>query len=385
VLTERLEFAPERDAEIFAEVPAAPAVFLLRADDPHADPYVSKTANLRRRLQRLLGPVEERTKKLNLRNRVRWIEYTPTGSDFESGFVLYRVLRYAFPKTYAHRLRFRFAPLVKLHLENEYPRASITTRLGRLNGRNIYYGPFPSRTAAEKFMNDSLDFFKMRRCVDDLHPDPKFPGCIYSEMKMCLAPCFKGCSDQEYAAEVGRVQAYFDSGGESLAREFSGQREAASANLAFEEAAAIHLRLEKLKPILSQFPEVVRRIDRLSALIIQPCQVAESVSFFRIDSGGLSGPAAFCIQTAEHTKSQSMESRVQHSLASFVTAKAPSALETMEHLALLKRWYYRSHRLGEIFLADDKGVFPMRRIVRGIGRVLRGEGLEEDPSAQAQR
>jgi excinuclease ABC subunit C len=385
VLTERLEFAPERDAEIFAEVPAAPAVFLLRADDPHADPYVSKTANLRRRLQRLLGPVEERTKKLNLRNRVRWIEYTPTGSDFESGFVLYRVLRYAFPRTYAHRLRFRFAPLVKLHLENEYPRASITTRLGRLNGRNIYYGPFPSRTAAEKFMNDSLDFFKMRRCVDDLHPDPKFPGCIYSEMKMCLAPCFKGCSDQEYAAEVGRVQAYFDSGGESLAREFSGQREAASANLAFEEAAAIHLRLEKLKPILSQFPEVVRRIDRLSALIIQPCQVAESVSFFRIDSGALSGPAAFCIQTAEHTKSQSMESRVQHSLASFVTAKAPSALETMEHLALLKRWYYRSHRLGEIFLADDKGVFPMRRIVRGIGRVLRGEGPEEDPSAQAQR
>ena len=63
----------------------------------------------------------------------------------------------------------------------------------------LYYGPFVSRIAAEKFMNDSLDFFKMRRCVDDLHPDPKFPGCIYSEMKMCLAPCFKGCTDEEYA------------------------------------------------------------------------------------------------------------------------------------------------------------------------------------------
>jgi hypothetical protein len=53
-----------------------------------------------------------------------------------------------------------------------------------------------------------------------------------------------------------------------------------------------------------------------------------------------------------------------------------SAIETMEHLALLKRWYYRSRHIGEIFLADDKGVFPMRRIVRGIGRVLRGEGPE---------
>jgi excinuclease ABC subunit C len=142
VLSERIEFTPERDAEIFAAVPAGPAVFVLRGDESHAEPYVSKTANLRRRLQRLLGAVEERTKKLNLRDRVRSIEYSLTGSDFESGFLLYRVLRDVFPKTYQNRLRFRFAPLVKLHLENEFPRASITKRLGRLTGRALYYGPF---------------------------------------------------------------------------------------------------------------------------------------------------------------------------------------------------------------------------------------------------
>jgi excinuclease UvrABC nuclease subunit len=373
-----MEFAPERDAEVFSAVPPAPAVFLLRGDDSQAEPYVSKTANLRRRLQRLLGPVEERTKKLNLRDRVRYVEYSPTGSDFESGFLLYRVLRETFPRTYANRMRFRFAPLVKLHLENEYPRASITRRLGRLNGRNVFYGPFQSRTAAEKFMNDSLDFFKMRRCVDDLNPDPKFPGCIYSEMKMCLAPCFKGCTDQEYSVEVNRVQAYFDSGGESLAREFSAQRDAASASLAFEDAAAMHARVEKLRPVLSQFPEIVRRLDRLSALIIQPCPVPESVAFFRVASGILSGPIVFSIQPAEHTKSQSMESRVLAALDSFPTAKARPALETMEHLALLKRWYYRGHRIGEIFLADDKNIFPMRRVVRGISRVIRGEPAEAD-------
>ena len=378
MLTERLEFALENDARIFAMTPAAPAVFLLRGVDPRAEPYVSKTANLRRRLQRLLGPVEERTKKLNLRNRVSSIEYTPTGSDFESGFLLYKVLREAFPKTYANRLRFRFAPLVKLHLENEYPRASITTRLGRLNDRGLYYGPFQSRTAAEKFMNDSLDFFKMRRCVDDLHPDPKFPGCIYSEMKMCLAPCFKGCTDEEYSAEVNRVQTYFDSGGESLVREISVQRDAASASLAFEDAAAIHVRLEKLKPVLSQLPEIVRRLDRLSALIVQPCQQPDSVTFFRVLNGVIIGPAAFCIQPAEHTKSQSMESRVTAILESFPPAKSLPALETMEHLAFLKRWYYRGSRVGEIFLADDKNILPMRRIVRGIGRVLRGEKREDE-------
>ena len=376
MLTERIEFTPDRDADIFSSIPVAPAVFLLRGQDATAEPYVSKTANLRRRLQRLLGPVEERTKKLNLRDHVRTIEYCPTGSDFESGFLLYRVLREAFPKTYQPRMRFRFAPFVKLHLENEYPRASITTRLGRLNSRSIYYGPFVSRVAAEKFMNDSLDFFKMRRCVDDLHPDPKFPGCIYSEMKMCLAPCFKGCTDKEYEAEVTRVQTYFDSRGNSLLRQFSDEREAASASLAFEDAAAIHAKVEKLKPVLSQLPEIVQRLDQLLALMILPSHLDGSVTFFRIASGRISGPIPFTIQPVEHAKSQSMEARVQEALQAFPADIPKSALETMEHLALLKRWFYRGTRTGEIFFADAKGELPMRRIVRGISRVFRGEKPE---------
>jgi hypothetical protein len=106
--------------------------------------------------------------------------------------------------------------------------------------------------------------------------------------------------------------------------------------------------------------------------------MADSVVFFRVENGIISGPASFSIQPAQHTKSQSMESRVQEALGSFPLLKPHSALETMEHLALLKRWYYRGSRTGEIFFADDKRVLPMRRIVRGISRVLKGEKPEVD-------
>jgi len=378
VLTQSLEFAPERDQEIFSAVPAAPAVFLIRGDDPAGEPYVSKTANLRRRLIRLLGASEERSKRLSLRDRARWVEFTPTGSDFESGFLLYRALRSTFPKNYADRLRLRPAPLVKMHMENEYPRASVTTRLGRLHGKSLYYGPFPSRAAAEKFANDSLDFFKMRRCVDDLHPDPAFPGCIYSEMKMCLAPCFKGCTDDEYRAEVTRVQHYFDSRGESLLRELAAERDRASTNLEFENAAAIHARVDKLKPVLSQLPEVVHRIDRLSAVLVQPSRQPECVSLFRIDAGRISGPSDFSIQQqiAPGGKAPSMESRIQEFLTSTATSQFANAGETMEHVAVLRRWFYRGTRIGEIFFADEKGTLPLRRIVRGIARVYKGEKPE---------
>jgi excinuclease UvrABC nuclease subunit len=386
VLSERIEFRPEADAEVFSAVAAVPAVFLLRGEDANSEPYVSKTANLRRRLQRLLSLPEERTKRLSLRDRVRWIEYTLTGSDFESGFVLYQVLRAVFPKTYSNRLRLRFAPLVKLHLENEFPRASITTRLGRISGKlisgnNVYYGPFASRVAAEKFMNDALDFFKMRRCVEDLHPDPKFPGCVYSEMKMCLAPCFRGCTDDEYRAEVVRVEDFLDSRGESLKRQMSAERDDASVKMEFETAAAIHARLDKLTPVLQQLPEFVQRIDQAHAVIVQRSRQQERVALFRVDGGALAGPLEFPISDAEHTKSQSMEARIQGALAAFPAAKPASAIERMEHLAILKRWCYRGTRAGEIFFADDRGELPMRRLVRGIGRVYKGEAPETSLAA----
>jgi excinuclease UvrABC nuclease subunit len=380
VLNHRFEFHPESDNDIFSAAPTAPAVFLLRGEDTNSEPYVTKTANLRRRLQRLLSTPEERTKRLNLRNRVRWIEYTLTGSDFESGFVLYQALRTAFPATYSNRLRLRFAPLVKLHLENEFPRASVTTRLGRVAGNNIYYGPFQSRVAAEKFMNDALDFFKMRRCVEDLSPDPKFPGCVYSEMKMCLAPCFRGCTDDEYRNEVHRVKEFLDSSGESLKRQLETERDDVSAKMEFETAAAIHARLDKLAPVLQHLPEFVQRIDHLHAVIVQKAAQkspqAESVSLFRVDNGALAGPLDFPISDSEHAKSQSMEARIQAALSAFPDSTPATAIERMEHLAILKRWCYRGTRAGEIFFADTNGELPMRRLVRGIGRVLKGEAPE---------
>ena len=379
-----VEFSPERDAEILLGIPAAPAVFLLRGDpaEPDAEPYLSKTANLKRRLQRLLAPPEERSRKLNLRARARRIEYTLTGSDFESALLLHRSLREVFPQTYRARLRLRLAPLVRLNLDNPWPRAYVTRRIGRLRGRSVYYGPFPSRAAAEKFLNDSLDLFKMRRCDFDLNPDPAFPGCIYSEMKMCLAPCFKGCTDEEYTAEVGRVRAYFDSGGQSLTAVLAAEREGASTSLQFEAAAAIHARLDKVAAARGLLPEIARPLERVNGVIVQRSSDVGAVALFRVDAGILSGPVAFSLEQREG-KPVSMEARITEILAATPAAPSTSALERMEHLAMLKHWYYRSSRQGEIFLADARGELPLRRLVRGVSRVFRGEKAADSPAESA--
>ena len=229
----------------------------------------------------------------------------------------------------------------------------------------------------------------MRRCDFDLNPDPAFPGCIYSEMKMCLAPCFKGCTDDEYTAEVDRVRAYLDSGGQSLTATLAAEREDASAGLQFEAAAAVHARLEKVAAARSLLPEIARSLERVTGVIVQRSADAGAVALFRVDAGILSGPVAFSVEQREG-KPVSMEARLVAALAAAQppSSSMTSAVERMEHLALLKHWYYRSSRQGEIFLVDDRGDLPLRRVVRGVSRVFRGEKAQEltaEPAESARK
>ncbi|MBV8206774.1 MAG: hypothetical protein JO041_08270 [Acidobacteria bacterium] len=365
-----IAFSPENDAAAFAAAPAAPAVFALFGSEG-AEPYVSRSANLRRRLMRILGEHGGASKRLSLRGRVARIEFWLVASEFETQVVLYRVLRAWFRQHYRERLRFRPAPVIKLDLRNPYPRACVTARITGVGGPSLYYGPFASRAAAEKFLNDSLDLFRLRRCPDDLHPDPAFPGCIYSEMKMCLAPCFRGCSDEAYAEEARRVRQYLDSGGESLRRELEAERDRSSSALEFEAAAAAHQRLEKAGLAAAQMPELARRIDQLNGLAVMPSIHAGCVRFFPIARGLIAPDFDFPVSVVSAAaKPVSMEARIREALDGAPAAPKSSLAELEDSLALLKRWYFRSQKAGELFLASPAGELPMRKIVRGIARVL---------------
>lgn len=171
--------------------------------------------------------------------------------------------------------------------------------------------------------------------------------------------------------EVARVQAYFDSGGQSLLGELETEREQLSAALDFEGAAAQHAKIGKIKGILSACDEICGRLDRLDAVIVQPSAEENSVALFRFYQGELAGPVHYIPEI--EGESQAAEARIRATLGHIRACGSRSAQRFSEELALLKRWYYRSHRSGEVFFANHQGELPWRRIVRGVGRVWRGE------------
>src|SRR5262249_34213016 len=150
-----------------------------------------------------------------------------------------------------------------------YPTRRIPLDSNGAPAGGIYYGPFASRKSAEAFAEGVLDLFKVRRCQIKIRRDPSFPGCMYSEMKMCLAPCFAGCSKEEYDVEVGRLAAFLETSGSSLRNELEADRNRASEELDFEKAASLHKKLDKLDDALRGRPELPRRLQNLNAVILQ--------------------------------------------------------------------------------------------------------------------
>ena len=222
------------------------------------------------------------------------IDYSVTGSDFESSLCLYVASLRAFGERAQRRLRLRPPAFLRMSLENPYPRVYATTKATKA-AANALFGPFPSRAAAERYADEMLNLFLLRRCFEELNPDPAFPGCVYSEMKMCLAPCYKGCSDERYQQESADVFAFLSTRGGSMLSKLEGERNAASEAMEFEQAAAIHQRMQKVQSVAHLASEAVRPLDQLTGVLVQPSAEAGHVALFALRRGVWSGPALYSI------------------------------------------------------------------------------------------
>jgi excinuclease ABC subunit C len=400
-LDSTVQFDAARDGEFFAAVPARPAVFYIepRAELIGAKPYLLRTANLRQRLSRLLGPPYPATKRLNLRDFAARVSYRVVGSPFELSLLHWQHARRLWPSAYRERVRMRPPAVLKVSLANAYPRCYATRRIG---ASGFYFGPFASRRAADTFASGFLDLFKIRRCQIKIRRDPDFPGCIYSEMKMCLAPCFAGCTQEDYDAEVNRVVAFLSTGGASLTAELEREREAASEALDFERAATVHRRIEKASEALRGLPDLARRLEDLNAVVLQRSAEENTVAVFVVRAGRIEEPRMLRFaelagepRSVEQILREWLEGAAQP--ASLPTKSAPSQTsyrELEDQLSLLARWFHKKPRAGEIFFreatarssaaaathdeasARRNSEWPYRRILRACSRLLAPPAVE---------
>lgn len=402
--THEAAFDPAAPEEALAALPGAAAVYALYGRDERAEPYIGRTPDLRRRLRRLLTPSAAHPRRLHLAGLVARIAWAETASELEATLLLYRVSQQAFGSRTAKRMHLRTPGFLRMSMGNAYPRLYVTSTITYAAARDLF-GPFPSKAAADRYAEQVLDLFLLRHCYQDLDPDPAFPGCIYSEMKKCLAPCYGGCSDARYAEEARAVHAFLSTGGRSMLAAIAAKRDQASAELDFERAAAEHARLGKVEAVAALAAEAARALAGQYAVIVQAAGDAEHVALFLLKQGTLSGPVLYSVAGMRHPNEQSGSSslfahpvavaavpleakiavkndvlaeRLDQAMAALEQAQRPgSRQELCDHLSIFARWYYRpqARREGEIVFfppeVQQHGTPPEKLVLRAVSRVWR--------------
>jgi excinuclease ABC subunit C len=402
MLTQSLPFDSGNPDDALRQLPSRKAVFALYGENEAAEPYIGVTPDLRRRLERLLRPAKGQTKRLQLVSRVRRIAWQLTGSEFESLLVQFSLLEQVYGPKALERMHLRPPAFVKFHGGNPYPRLTVTNRPGQKESQWAF-GPFSSRTAADRYSEELLKLFLLRRCEENLSPYPEHPGCVYGEMKMCLAPCQQRCTDARYAEEGEAVRSFLATRGESKLVTIRELRDRASEELEFETAAKFHAQLEKIESVQALASELVRPLNALRACVIQLSAEPDEVSVFLYDGGEWRGPAHFsilgmriqneqsgssslfaqpmAIQPVPESDSPSavkvahdfLESRMQAAIDSLSSSQVvTNSTMRQGHLALLARWYYRPQqkRAGEVFFPLDVSRWQLKAMLRGVGRIV---------------
>jgi hypothetical protein len=341
------------------------------------------------------------TKRLQLAHMVDHIEYSLTGSDLESSLCLYQASLRAFGERARKRLRLRPPAFLRMSVDNPYPRVYATAKISK-TAASALFGPFPSRAAAERYADEMLNLFLLRRCTEELNPDPAFPGCVYSEMKMCLAPCYKGCSDQRYQQESAEVFAFLSTRGASMLTRLEGERNAASEAMEFERAAAVHQRMQKVQAVVHLASDAVHSLAQLTGILVQPSAEPGHVALFALRRGVFHGPALYSIVgmrlANERSGSSSLfaqpfalepvplegaatgkpakdvlESRLEEALATLAQSapKSVSSQTLSDHLSLFTQWFYRpaARSTGEMVFAGVDAEVPRKPLLRAISRV----------------
>src|SRR5574340_308953 len=219
-----------------ANLPLAPGVYLYK-DAGGRVIYVGKAKSLRARVRSYFSEDKLADAKTGtLISEARDIDYILVDNEKEALALENNLIKQWKPRFNILLRDDKTYPYIKLTNE-KYPRVYVTRRLKKDGAQ--YFGPYFPANLAHRLVHFIHRHFLVPSCNVDFGRRQTKP-CLQYHIHRCLGPCVDGLTtDEAYADAVRNVKLFLEGRHGDLARELRGRMEAASAEMRFEEAAAL--------------------------------------------------------------------------------------------------------------------------------------------------
>jgi len=296
--------APERKAEaqrlaalrdhVRAQADDRPGVYRMLGEGGEVV-YVGKSKRLRARLLSYFRAEYPKEKGARIVREAATIEWTYVPSEFAALLEELRLIKRFRPRfNVAMKRDARHYAFVRV-AGGVAPRLTVVRGSGAGERGGTYYGPFVGAERLRDSLRELGDVLGLRDCTLDsrmrfadqgelLHLPPRTPGCIRHEIGTCLGPCVAAVHAHVYDDRVRQARAFLEGNDdEPLDRLRASMREA-SVELAYERAAVMRDKLQRLEGLREQFARLRFAVESLSFAYIVPGHEGED-RFYLIRRG----------------------------------------------------------------------------------------------------
>lgn len=266
------------------DLPDSAGVYLMKGPNGEII-YIGKAASLKKRVASYFRqrPISGRLQALI--GNIKDVEYIATANEAEALLLESGLIKSHHPKYNVALRDDKRYPLLKLTLNEKFPRLFIT-RMKKDDGAR-YFGPFTEA----KLLRQALGFLRRAFPLRTCRTMPK-TACLDYHLRQCLAPCVAKVDTQRYSDIINQLITFLKGKKQGLLKQLEERMAAASKAKRYEEAAGLR---DQIRALTSTIAISKKRQDvngQLAALkeIIRLKQEPRRVEAF--DVSNISGKEA---------------------------------------------------------------------------------------------
>ncbi len=206
--------------------------------------YVGKAKDLKKRVGSYFTRAAN-TRIQSMVSQIRAIEVTVTHTEAEALILENNLIKSLKPRYNILLRDDKSYPYIHLS-DDAFPRLSFHRGARNQGGR--YFGPYPSSHAVRATLQQLQKLFPVRQCENSYFSNRSRP-CLQYQIKRCTAPCVGLVSEADYARDVTDTVLFLEGKASDVVDRLVERMEAASAALAFEDAARLRDQISALRQV----------------------------------------------------------------------------------------------------------------------------------------
>ncbi len=208
--------------------------------------YVGKARSLVKRVANYANPNGHGPRIARMIRETASMMFLTTRTETEALLLEQNLIKQLKPKFNVVMRDDKSFPNILVTSDHAY--AQIKKHRGAKKEPGSYYGPFASAGAVNRTLTQLQRVFQLRNCSDPVFESRTRP-CLLHQIKRCSAPCVGKIDAEAYAGLVRDAERFLQGRTTKVQTELARQMEEASAEMAFERAAALRDRIRALTQV----------------------------------------------------------------------------------------------------------------------------------------